>query len=297
MRISSACRWGLRPQVIFLFCFVFSEWLFSFCVRTNVFPNKLTRVLSCENIVWILRAVTAVFFFFRGKATFHRVSWLCFVKLLDRSLWEFISNRLLEWWRGFLGCCMKFKHYNYNRERFFLQCDEAADLCQSGLWQCKRFFFFHFHAPFKSLLWKTKQNWALSSCYYLSSMYGAIPWDELVPSAGVKDDYKPHAPSDTAGLPIKSSCTSCYVKTAALPYVSLQAIYSKKNKKQISPASVFIMTVRTRKHIITLCSCISNPIFFIYFFLVKNLLQVCGVWMDAAFSRWAACVFTVPLWR
>lgn len=193
--------------------------------------------------------------------------------------------------KRFLGCCMKFKHYNYNRERFFLQCDEAADLCQSGLWQCKRFFFFfHFHAPIKSLLWKKQNKSELSPAAITSRPWmGAIPWDELVPSAGVKDDYKPHAPSDTAGLPIKSSCTSCYVKTAALPYVSLQAIYSKKQKKQISPASVFIMTVRTRKHIITLCSCISKKTFF--FFLLRICCRSVGPrWMQPSAAEQLACL-------
>lgn len=120
---------------------------------------------------------------------------------------------------------------------------------------------------------------------------GAIPWDELVPSAGVKDDYKPHAPSDTA------VCTSCYVKTAALPYVSLQAIYSQKKKKKKNTPSLSVYNDRAHSetHHYPVQLHLKNPIFF--FFFVKNLLQVCGAWMDAAFSRWAACVFTVPLWR
>lgn len=183
--------------------------------------------------------------------------------------------------KRFLGCCMKFKHYNYNRERFFfLQCDEAADLCQSGLWQCKRFFFF---SIFMHLLnhYFEKNKTKVSSLQLLLPLvrecgqFHETNWCPLLVSR-MTTNHMP--PPDTAG------CTSCYVKTAALPYVSLQAIYSKKEKKKrIRPASVFIMTVRTRKHIITLCSCISKPPF--SFFFVKNLLQVCGAWMDAAFSR------------
>lgn len=193
---------------------------------------------------------------------------MCFVKLLDRSLWEFISNRLLEWWRGFWDAV-----WNSNiiiiteRGFFFLQCDEAADLCQSGLWQCKIYiYFFHFHAPIKSLLWKKQNKSELSPAAITSRPWmGAIPWDELVPSAGVKDDYKPHAPSDTAGLPIKSSCTSCYVKTAALPYVSLQAIYSKKNKTNTAGLSVYNDRAHSETHHHTVQLHLKNPIFFFFF--------------------------------
>lgn len=256
LRISSACRWGLGPQVIiFILIVFFREWLFSLRVWTNVFPNELTRVLSCESIVWNVRAVTAVFFFLGvgggGGSTFPRISWLCFVKLLDGSLGEFISSRLLEWWRGFWDTLWNSNNIITTKRRFGFFCflffcnamrQQIFVSLASG--SVKDLFFPHFHAPYKSLLGiktkqnktrQTRQNWALSSCCYLSSVNGAIPWVGLLPSAGVKEDYKPHAPSDTAGLPIKSSWTSCYVKTAALPYVSLQAIYSKKTNKWARP--------------------------------------------------------------
>lgn len=126
----------------------------------------------------------------------------------------------------------------------------------------KDFFFFHLNALFKSLLGK-------KSDHHLVAITLLCEWGQFN-----KTDWCPLLVSrmTTASLPIKSFCMPCFVQTAALPYVSLQAIYSKIKKRTNKPGpSVFDDRAHSQTHHYPLWLSLKH-----HFFFVKNLLQVCG---------------------